>query len=89
MSARSLALALSWLAAWVLSGAAQAAAPVGQPAPELTGRDTRGIWCRVDRRMNSPRNNVRDQRRPGNPDAVHFILGRRARPGGRLIGWEG
>ncbi|MBK8764966.1 MAG: redoxin domain-containing protein [Burkholderiaceae bacterium] len=42
MSARSLALALSWLAAWVLSGAAQAAAPVGQPAPELTGRDTRG-----------------------------------------------
>ena len=42
MFARPFALVLPSLIALVLSGVAQAAAPVGQPAPELTGRDTRG-----------------------------------------------
>ena len=55
MSARSFALALSWLAAWVLSGAAQAAAPVGQPAPELTGRDTRGNLVKLSGEANGCR----------------------------------
>ena len=42
MPARPFALVLSWLIAFFAAGTAQAAAPVGQPAPELTGRDTRG-----------------------------------------------